>query len=80
MLLASQAEVDARNYKRETPLHKAAMNGCAGAAEVLLANHAGIDARDNAGNTPLHVASSDCGDYTECKKTEELLRQHGGHK
>jgi ankyrin repeat protein len=73
LLLASNANVDARNDKGETPLHYAAIFGYKNVAELLLGSHAGLNAKDNRGWTPLDDASA-----WLREDVAELLRQHGG--
>jgi ankyrin repeat protein len=55
-LLASRADVDAKNRFGETPLLEAARNGQRDLAELLLANQVDVNVKDNDGATPLHWA------------------------
>jgi len=60
-LLASGAEVHARDKIGRTSLHFAAASYSVQASaitQLLLANGADVDARDNRGHTPLHYAAS----------------------
>lgn len=57
LLLASGAEVDARDSFVATPLHLAAQYGHDEVVGVLLAAHAKVDARKNGGLTRLHLAA-----------------------
>ena len=80
LLLASKAEVNAKDKQGGTPLHRAATGpgrgrDAAEVAELLLANKADVNAKDNEGYTPLHFAA-----YSGHKDVAELLRQHGGHE
>lgn len=75
MLLASKAEVNAKNDHGATPLHLAAAYGHKSVAELLLANKAEVNASDGNGLTPLHWASTR--GHTD---VAELLREHGGHE
>ncbi len=75
MLLASKADVNARNRDGDTPLHIAVALGYKDTVEMLLANKAEIDAKDNSGRTPLGFALL----HTN-KDMVELLRQHGGQE
>jgi len=72
--------VHARSNDGPIPLQFAAQDGPKDIVELLLANHTDVNATENAGSMPLHVARSDCGDYTACKNTAQLLRQHGGQE
>jgi len=52
-LLELGADVNVRDYKGKTALHRAATAGFLDSMEVLLAHGAAIDAADNIGETPL---------------------------
>lgn len=56
LLLAYNANVNARSASHTTPLHEAAGAGHKEVAELLLTHSADINARDNRGGTPLHWA------------------------
>jgi ankyrin repeat protein len=75
LLLASKAEVNAKNNSGTTPLHIAALLGYKAVAELLLANNAEVNPKNNNGSTPLHWAAK--GGH---KEVAELLRQHGGQE
>jgi ankyrin repeat protein len=57
LLLANQAEVNAKDNYGGTPLHAAAVGGYKDVVELLLANKAGVNAKNNDGWTPLHEAA-----------------------
>ena len=74
LLLASKAEVNARDNQGMTPLHLAEIWKHADLVELLLANGADVNAPDNRGGTPLGYALAN-----NLKDAANLLRQHGGH-
>ena len=55
LLLAANVDIDARNDRGETPLHKTC-NGAAAAMKQLVDARANIEARDIFGGRPLHNA------------------------
>jgi len=57
LLLASKADVNAREKAGYTPLHRAAVSGHKDVAELLLAKKADVNAKDNFGYTALHLAA-----------------------
>lgn len=57
-LLDHDAEVDARDFLQQTPLHLAVRSGNTMGADLLLQRGATVDARSYTGRTPLHDAAS----------------------
>jgi ankyrin repeat protein len=57
-LLAHGAQVDARSWRRVTPLHRAVQQGAADVVRVLIEHGADVNAQREAGETPLHFACS----------------------
>ncbi|MEM1598787.1 MAG: ankyrin repeat domain-containing protein [Pyrobaculum sp.] len=56
------ADVNARDGRGQTPLHKAAESGNLDAVVLLIKLGAEVDAEDDAGKTPLCVAVENCRD------------------
>ncbi|CAM9625539.1 unnamed protein product [Discosporangium mesarthrocarpum] len=56
LLLISGAAIDAQNIVGDSPLHKAALNGRAIAADFLIRNGADVNIRNAFDQTPLHAA------------------------
>jgi ankyrin repeat protein len=56
-LLAAGADASARDARGATPLHAAALHGCAESAAALLAAGAAPDAATQAGSRPLALAA-----------------------
>ena len=71
LLLASQAQVNARGLREETPLHMAMYDGHREVAELLLASQADVNAQNTAGETPLHLAAR-----KGYRELVELLLEH----
>jgi ankyrin repeat protein len=57
ILLASGADIDARDMQRQTPLHWAAQEGNRDAAELLVQNGADQTVRDNGGKAPVDYSA-----------------------
>jgi ankyrin repeat protein len=73
LLLANDAEVDAKAYNGGTPLHCAALMGHKDVVKLLLDHKAAVNAKDKQDNTP-----SDYAELTGHKDVVALLHQHGG--
>jgi len=81
LLLQHDANINARNWEGQTPLHAALVNikdkiggHCFDAIQLLLDNGADVDALDDDHSTPLHVASK----YDSVRATR-LLLEHGAN-
>jgi len=72
LLIASDANVNARNKRGDTPLHTAATRGQKAMVELLLTNKADVNVTNDNGDTPLQVGFRN-------HDIAALLRQHGGH-
>lgn len=66
-LLDLGAYINARNCKRETPLHKTAVYCIISAIDTLVERGAEMYAKDNSGNTALHIVAEAEFD-TKCQK------------
>ena len=75
LLLARNADVNARDNGGFTPLRLAALKGYKDVADLLLAHNADVNTKDYDGFTPLHSAA-----VMSHKDMVELLRRHGGHE
>lgn len=69
-------DVDVRNGKEETPLHKAAQNGHIEAARILLQQNASVDARDNANESPFGYAKGLAGISEKHRQIASILAPH----
>ncbi len=76
LLLASKADVNAKDNSESTPLHQAVAAGRQHAEllEVLIARKADVNAADTNGLTPLHYAT-----LADNGKAAKLLLTHGAH-
>ena len=83
LLLANNAEVEARDIHGGTSLHFAAIMGHRDVAALLITNGADVNARSNTGQTPLHVVALKIEAQgigrlgTEHKAVAELLLANG---
>ncbi len=58
-LINHGVSIDARNNKRQTPLHSAAFNGKLEVVKYLMEEkHVGFNVKDKDGRTPLHLAAT----------------------
>ncbi len=78
VLLAAEADVNAKDRPCNTPLHYAARQDHKDVAELLLAQGADVNARDLLSRTPLYWASVRFSKERVCKDVVELLHGHGG--
>jgi len=60
LLVQNDADIDAKDEYKRTPLHFAVYEGRLDTAELLIELGANVNARDWIGFTPLHYASSSC--------------------
>ena len=76
LLLASKADIEAKDKSRSTPLHQAVASGAehSDLVEVLIAHKADVNAADTNGLTPLHYAT-----LADNGKIAKLLLIHGAH-
>jgi len=58
LLIASGADLNAKNVGGDTPLHSAVRAGHKDIAELLIANGADVNANNNEGQTPVDIAIS----------------------
>jgi ankyrin repeat protein len=72
-LLASQAEINAKNYNGETPLHLAVKLGNRDLVELLVSSGADVNAATSLEQTPMRLAAN-----RNDEGTEDFLRLHGG--
>ena len=80
LLLDNGANTEVTNYKKSTPLHVAAEEGCIQVLEILLEHSASVHVTDQDGNTPL-LKTCKCNkkilDYRSKQKIVELLLMYG---
>ena len=66
------SEIDAKDYKNWTTLHKASKFGFLHVVEVLVIDGANLNVKTNEGKTPLHYASQE-GHY---QIVQYLIKKH----
>ncbi len=72
-LIASGADVNAKDHRSETPMHEAASTGNVDVAEILIANGAEVNAKSvYHGLTPLHTAA-----YSGQEEVVKILIDNG---
>jgi ankyrin repeat protein len=59
LLLEFNANVNAENCKKTTPLHRASAGGCYSCVEILLNRGADVEFCDATGRRPVDVGSND---------------------
>ena len=69
LLISAGADVNVKDYKGDTPLHRAVWMDNIELAKLLIASGTDVNAKDNYGETPLHLAKSE--------EMKVLLEQHG---
>jgi ankyrin repeat protein len=72
LLIEEGANVNARDYSGQTPLHFAAVYGRMASTELLIENGANVNAKDHNGDTPLAIAVK-----IGHKEVVKFLRKHG---
>ena len=77
LLLASKADVDAKDVLGETALHYAARNGRLDIVGLLLASGAEVNARNKAGDTPYWLAT--CAGHEKVMTQLEWYGGNAGH-
>jgi len=78
LLISRGANVNTKNNKGNTPLHRAAVRGYAEyteTAKLLIENGADMNAKNKEGKTPLKISIE-----KGHKETADLLRKHGARK
>ena len=73
LLIASSADVNAKDKSGRTALHIAANSGRKEVAELLITNGTEVNTNDDVGKTPLDWANA-----RRQTETTDLLRKHGG--
>jgi cytohesin len=73
LLVASNADVDAKGHRGRTPLYCAAVKGYSDIAELLLTKNADVNAKESDGWTPLDRAVAN-----RHNDVAEILHKHGG--
>ena len=72
VLLKFVSDVDAPNFRGETPLHLAAKNGYTDLAELLMKLGSNVNSKDYQQQTPLHLAA-----WSGCLEIANDLMRHG---
>lgn len=70
-LIASGADINARDENMASPLHLSVEHSSQEMVEALISKAAEVDAQDRRGRTPLHVAA----EYLKCDIYDVLVRE-----
>ena len=77
LLREFRADVNATNYKKTTPLHRASASGSLKCAEILLEKGADAEYCDAAGRSPVDVSSTDAmRELLKVKRSGRNLNNH----
>ena len=75
LLLANGADIECKDHRGFTPLHRATVLNREEAVRILLRHGANIDAQDNAGIIPITMAAANA-----CTAVEKVLLECGAER